>query len=88
MLALVGETACFAANALSYLAAIGSLLALHPHATGQQRHGGRLREAYDYLKRFAPARWMLINPVLVVRGFLPGAGKALGGSRCARGGRK
>ena len=61
VLALVGETACFAANAVSYLAAIGTLLALHPHATEQQRRGGRLREAFDYLKRFAPARWMLIN---------------------------
>ena len=39
-------------------------------------------------RRELPKLRAVAHPVLVERGFLPGAVKALGGSRCARGGRK
>ena len=61
VLALIGETACFVVNALSYLAAIYSLLAMRPRALDAHRRKGSLREAIQYLADFAPARWLLIT---------------------------
>ncbi|HUX25036.1 MAG TPA: MFS transporter [Burkholderiales bacterium] len=60
VLALVGETACFALNAVSYLAAIYTLLAMRPRAVAANRRKGSLRESIQYLEHFAPARWLLI----------------------------
>jgi MFS family permease len=59
VLALLGETACFAVNAVSYIAAIYTLLVMHPRTTDADRRKGSLREAIQYLKHFAPARWLL-----------------------------
>lgn len=61
VLALIGETACFAVNAVSYLAAIYTLLAMHPRAMDPNRRKGSLREAIQYLRRFPPARWLLMT---------------------------
>lgn len=61
VLALIGETACFLVNAVSYLAAIYSLLAMRPRALDAHRRKGSLREAFQYLADFAPARWLLIT---------------------------
>ena len=61
VLALIGETACFVVNAVSYLAAIYTLLAMRPRPMDPNRRKGTLREAVQYLQRFAPARWLLIT---------------------------
>jgi len=61
VLALIGETACFVVNAVSYLAAIYSLLAMRPRALDAHRRKGSLREAIQYLTDFAPARWLLMT---------------------------
>lgn len=59
--AAFGETACFVINAVSFVAAIFTLLALHPQQADRQGRGGPLRERVEYLKQFAPARWLLIT---------------------------
>src|SRR3972149_1045989 len=61
LLALIGETACFVVNAVSYLAAIYTLLAMRPRAVDHHRRGGSFREALQYLQSFEPARWLLIT---------------------------
>jgi MFS family permease len=61
VLALIGETACFVVNAISYIAAIYTLLEIRPRETDQRRGGGSMREAIEYMKGFAPARWLLIT---------------------------
>ena len=61
VLALIGETACFVVNAVSYLAAIYTLLAMRPRAVDHHRRGGSFREALQYLQSFEPARWLLIT---------------------------
>jgi MFS family permease len=61
VLALIGETACFAVNAISYLAAIYTLLVMRPRAVEAQRRKSSMREALRYLKQFAPARWLLFS---------------------------
>jgi MFS family permease len=61
VLATVGETACFVGNAVSYLAAIYTLLAVHPRATERRGRAGNLQEGLLYLRRFAPSRWLLIT---------------------------
>ena len=60
VLALVGETACFALNAVSYLSAIYTLLAMRPRALDLHRRKGSLRESIRYVAQFPPARWLLI----------------------------
>jgi MFS family permease len=59
VLALIGETACFVVNAVSYVAAIYTLLAIRPRAMDPDRRKGTLREAFQYVKNFPPARWLL-----------------------------
>ena len=61
VLALIGETACFVVNAVSYLAAIYTLLVMRPRAMDPQRRKGSLRETIQYLQRFPPARWLLFT---------------------------
>ena len=61
VLALIGETACFVVNAVSYLAAIYTLLVMRPRAMDPHRRKGSLREALQYVQRFPPARWLLIT---------------------------
>ncbi len=60
VLALIGETACFVVNAVSYLAAIFTLLLMRPRAMDPNRRKGTLREALQYVQRFPPARWLLV----------------------------
>jgi MFS family permease len=61
VLALVGETACFAVNAVSYIAALYTLLVMRPRALEAHRQRGSLREALEYAWHFQPARWLLIT---------------------------
>jgi MFS family permease len=61
VLALIGETACFVVNAVSYVAAIYTLLAMRPRAMDPKRRKGSLRETIHYLQRFPPARWLLFT---------------------------
>jgi MFS family permease len=61
VLALIGETACFVVNAVSYLAAIYTLLAMRPRAMDPNRRRGTLSEAVQYLQSFPPARWLLFT---------------------------
>ncbi len=64
ILAAFGEAACFAVNALSYIATIYTLLVIHP--TRAEHAGGRksLREGAQYVRDFAPARWLLITVIV------------------------
>ena len=59
VLALIGETACFVVNAISYLAAIYTLLVMRPRAMDPHRRKGSMREAIQYVQSFPPARWLL-----------------------------
>lgn len=61
ILALFSEAACFAANALSYLAAIYTLLAIHPRNRAPNSGTGSLWEGVAYLRQFAPAGWLVIT---------------------------
>lgn len=65
VLALIGETACFAVNAVSYLAAIYTLLVMRPRAMDPNRRRGTMREAIQYLQGFPPARWLLFTVAAV-----------------------
>jgi MFS family permease len=58
-LAIFNEPACFAINAVSYLAAIYTLLAIHPVQPARHRNAGTMMEAVAYLRHFAPARWLV-----------------------------
>lgn len=58
-LAVFNEPACFAINAISYVAAIYTLLTIHPEKSGRHRKAGSLMEAWAYLREFAPARWLV-----------------------------
>jgi MFS family permease len=64
VLASLGEAACFAVNALSYVATIYTLLAIHP--TPPQRDGIKksIGEGVHYVRQFAPARWVIITVVV------------------------
>ena len=64
ILAAFGEAACFAVNALSYIATVYTLLAIHPK---QAEHAGgkkSIREGIAYVRNFAPARWLIITVVV------------------------
>lgn len=67
LIALAGEGVCFLLNAVSYLAVIGSLLAmrLRPRGAGLERRGKAdmaqgLREAWRYVTGFQPIRAILV----------------------------
>lgn len=60
LLAAFGEFACFSLNALSYLAAIYTLLAITPRRTLHENAKGSLLDALAYLREFAPARWLIM----------------------------
>jgi MFS family permease len=61
VLAAFGDAACFAVNALSYVATIYTLLSIHPreaeHADGRKS----IHEGMQYVRQFAPARWLIIT---------------------------
>ncbi len=64
VLAWFGEAACFAINALSYLATIYTLLAIHPTAAVRDGSKKSIREGISYVRHFAPARWIIITVVV------------------------
>ena len=63
ILAAFGEAACFAVNALSYIGPIYTLLAIHPAPSVEGSERKSIREVVIYLRRFAPARWLLTTVV-------------------------
>lgn len=58
-LAVFNEPACFAINAVSYVAAIYTLFTIHTGKPVSTRAAGSLMEAMQYLRQFAPARWLV-----------------------------
>lgn len=69
IIAIVGEGWCFAIDAISYVAVILSLLAMHVPARDVARRGARmleeLRSGWRYVSRFAPVRELLFNVALI-----------------------
>ena len=59
ILAVFNESTCFAINAISYVAAIYTLLAIHSGKPIRTRAAGSLMEALAYLRQFTPARWLV-----------------------------
>ncbi len=64
VLAWVGESACFAVNALSYVATIYTLLAIHPTPRAKDAAKTSIGEGVRYVRQFAPARWLIITVVV------------------------
>ena len=58
-LAVFNEPTCFAINAVSYIAAIYTLLTIHTGKPARTKTAGTLMEAIAYLRQFAPARWLI-----------------------------
>lgn len=71
VLASFGEAACFAINALSYIATIYTLLAIHPAPAAHGDGKTSIREGVRYVRRFAPARWVIITVVVASFGLAP-----------------
>jgi MFS family permease len=69
IIALVGEGWCFMIDAISYVAVILSLLAMHVTPRETVRRGARLLEelysGWRYVSRFAPVRELLLNVALI-----------------------
>lgn len=61
ILAILNEPSCFTINALSYIPAIYTLLAIRPNTADQTKAGGSLAEALRYIREFAPARWLILT---------------------------
>jgi MFS family permease len=64
VLATVGEAACFAINALSYIATIYTLLTIAPTPPVSGAVKKSLVEGVRYLRHFAPARWVIITVIV------------------------
>jgi len=58
-LAVFNEPTCFAINAVSYIAAIYTLLTIHTEKSISARAAGSFAEALTYLRQFPPARWLV-----------------------------
>lgn len=69
MLAAVGEGWCFMVDAISYIAVIMSLLAMHftraPRVKSEKRVLHELREGFSYVSKFPPVRALLLIVTLV-----------------------
>jgi MFS family permease len=69
LIGLVGEGYCFLIDALSYIAVIGSLLAMRLTRRARSEKSGRvwseLREGYRYVTGFAPIRAVLVLLAMV-----------------------
>lgn len=61
ILAVFGDVACFAINAISYIAAIATLLVIRPVRPASIKRGGSLMEGVAYLRGFLPAGWLIIS---------------------------
>ena len=64
-LALTSESICFALNALSYLIAIVTLIAIHPKPSKAGQIKASWNEAIAYVRSFPPARWLLVTVAIV-----------------------
>jgi MFS family permease len=64
VLASFGEAACFAVNALSYVATVYTLLAIHPTSPEPGQGKKSIGEGISYVRQFAPARWLIITVVV------------------------
>ena len=64
ILAAFGEAACFAVNALSYVATIYTLLAIHPARAEYAGAKKSILEGIAYVRHFAPARWLVITVIV------------------------
>jgi MFS family permease len=64
ILAVFGEAACFAVNAICYIAPIAALLVIHPAPAAEGEEGISLAAGYRYARRFAPARWLLVSVIV------------------------
>jgi MFS family permease len=64
ILAAFSEAACFAINALSYVATIYTLLVIHPTRVEHDGGSKSIREGVMYVRQFAPARWLLITVIV------------------------
>ncbi|HET7631648.1 MAG TPA: MFS transporter [Gemmatimonadaceae bacterium] len=75
LIALVGEGWCFTLDAVSYLAVIGSLLAMHVHPASARavrtRMLDELRDGLRYVVRFVPVRSLLLVIALVAATGMP-----------------
>jgi MFS family permease len=61
MLAGLGDLACFAANATSYVVEIFTLLMLRPKGSHVQRQRGTLAQGLAYLRASTAPRWLLLT---------------------------
>ena len=75
IIAAVGEGWCFMIDAISYLAVIASLVAMHVAKRPPRQHRGRvmeeLREGFEYVTHFAPMRSALLLLALVATMGMP-----------------
>jgi MFS family permease len=60
-LAVFNEPTCFAINAISYVAAIYTLLTIHTEKSVSTRVTGSFAEALAYLRQFPPALWLVVT---------------------------
>lgn len=64
LIAWAGEGWCFLADGISYLAVIGSLLAIHVHlhevSSAHERVSHELRDGFRYVRTFVPIRAILL----------------------------
>lgn len=63
LVASMGEATCFFLNAVSYLAIVGALLAIHPHpteTTKRNRLGKEILDGLRYVRSHAPIRDLLL----------------------------
>ena len=69
IIAIVGEGWCFMIDAISYVAVIASLLAMHISPRDVARRGARMLEelqsGFRYVYSFAPVRELLINVAII-----------------------
>lgn len=61
ILAAFSDVVCFAANAVSYVASIYTLMAIHTRKQTLRRNGGPLLDGVRYLRKFKPAGWLVMS---------------------------
>lgn len=71
VLALSGTSACFFANALSYLPEIYTLMTIRPLLSDRTRKASNLAAAFKYVKRNAAARGLLLTVACTSIGLAP-----------------
>jgi MFS family permease len=71
ILAVFNEPICFAINAVSYLAAIYTLMVIRPTPPSRHRTAAALSEALHFLLHFQPARWLVLTVAVTSIGVSP-----------------